>query len=114
MRIWIKDYSQIAKPLVDLTRKGADYIWGPAQRKAFQLLKKLITSAPALKPINYRCGRQVYLSVDTSVHGIGFILSQDDEQGRRSPARYGSLPLSKAQAKYPQCKLELYGLLRAL
>ena len=114
VRIWIKDYSQIARPLVDLTRKGAEYVWGPAQQKAFERLKQLITRAPALKPIDYTCGRQVYLSVDTSVLGIGFILSQEDEQGRRSPARYGSIPLTKPQAKYPQCKLELYGLLRAL
>jgi len=112
--IWIKDFSQIAKPLVHLTRKGAEYIWGEAQQKAFQRLKRLVTSAPALKPIDYECGRQVYLSVDTSVIGIGFILSQEDEQGRRAPARYGSLPLNKVQANYPQCKLELYGLLRAL
>ena len=114
VRIWIKDYSQIAKPLVDLTRKGVEYLWGPAQQRAFQKLKQLVTSAPALKPIDYTCGRQIYLSVDTSVIGIGFILSQEDEEGRRAPARYGSLPLSKSQAKYPQCKLELYGLLRAL
>ena len=114
VRIWIKDYSQIAKPLVDLTRKGVEYVWGPTQQKAFQHLKKLVTSAPALKPIDYTCGRQVYLSVDTSVLGIGFILSQEDEQGRRAPARYGSIPLNKSEANYPQCKLELYGLLRAL
>ena len=114
VRIWIKDYSQIARPLVDLTRKGAEYLWGPAQQEAFKRLKKLVTKAPALKPIDYRCGRQVYLSVDSSILGIGFILSQEDEQGRRAPARYGSLPINKTEAKYPQCKLELYGLLRAL
>ena len=114
VRIWIKDYSQIARPLVDLTRKGVDYLWGPAQQKAFQKLKQLVTRAPALKPIDYTCGRQVYLSVDTSVLGVGFILSQEDEEGRRSPARYGSIPLNKTEANYPQCKLELYGLLRAL
>ena len=114
VRIWIQDYSQIARPLVDLTRKSVNFIWGPAQIKAFQKLKNLVTSAPALKPIDYTCGRQIYLSVDTSIYGIGFILSQEDEQGRRAPARYGSLPLKATEAKYPQCKLELFGLLRAL
>jgi len=114
VRIWIQDYSQIAKPLVDLTRKDVEFHWGPAQEEAFLKLKKLVTSAPALKSIDYSCDRPVYLSVDTSVHGIGFILSQEDENGRRTPARYGSLPLKPIEARYGQSKLELYGLFRAL
>lgn len=74
----------------------------------------MVTSAPALKPIDYTSDRPVYLSVDTSIHGIGFILSQEDEQGRRAPARYGSLPLKEPETRYGQSKLELYGLFRAL
>lgn len=114
VRIWIKDYSLIAKPLVDLTRKDIEFHWGIAQAKAFNTLKGLITQVPALKPIDYLCGRKVYLSVDTSIHGIGFILSQEDETGRRAPAQYGSLPLSPTEANYGQSKLELYGLFHAL
>ena len=114
VRIWIKDYSLIAKPLVDLTRKDVEFHWGPAQEEAFLHLKQLVTSAPALKPIDYTSDRPVYLSVDTSIYGIGFILSQEDEQGRRAPARYGSLPLKQAETRYGQSKLELYGLFRAL
>jgi transposase InsO family protein len=114
VRIWIRDYSILSKPLVDLTRKDTDFEWGPHQEAAFNQLKHLVTIAPALKPINYKSGRPVYLSVDTSVHGIGFILSQEDEHGRRSPARYGSLPLKQTEALYGQSKLELYGLFRAL
>ena len=115
VRIWIKDYSQIARPLVELTRKGVDFTWGERQEKAFQQLKKLVTSAPALKPIDYQSQRTVIFAVDTSVHGIGFVLSQLDEDGRRVPARYGSLPMPpEIAAGYGQSKLELYGLFRAL
>ena len=114
VRIWIQDYSLIAKPLVDLTRKDAEFVWGTAQEEAFIQLKKLVTSAPILKPIDYQSDRPIYLSVDSSIHGIGFILSQEDETGRRAPARYGSLPLKKEEAGYGQSKLELFGLLRAL
>ena len=114
VRIWIKDYSQIARPLVDLTRKAAEHTWGEAQVRAFLELKTLVTSAPALRPIDYKCGRPVILSVDTSIHGIGFVLSQYDKEGRKVPARYGSLPLTEVQARYGQSKLELYGLMRAL
>jgi hypothetical protein len=54
------------------------------------------------------------LAVDTSIYGIGFVLSQEDEKGNRVPARYGSLPLSEVESRYSQSKLELYGLFRAL
>jgi transposase InsO family protein len=114
VRIWIRDYSILSKPLVDLTRKDAEFEWGPLQEVAFNQLKHLVTLAPALKPINYKSDRPVYLSVDTSIYGIGFILSQEDENGRRAPARYGSLPLKTTEALYGQSKLELYGLFRAL
>nr|GAT46241.1 DNA/RNA polymerase [Mycena chlorophos] len=42
------------------------------------------------------------------------ILLQLDEQGRRRPARYGSLPMSERESRYSQPKLELFGLYRAL
>jgi len=114
VRIWIKDYSRLARPLVDLTRKDTEFSWGPPQVEAFQLLKTLVSQAPALRPIDYRSERPVFLSVDTSIYGIGFVLSQDDEKGRRVPARYGSLPLSDVESSYSQAKLELFGLFRAL
>ena len=114
VRNWIKNFSLIAKPLVNLTRKDQEFGWGISQEAAFTLLKKLVTHAPALRPIDYDCDRNIYLSVDTSIHGIGFILSQEDDQGRRAPARYGSLPLTTTEANYGQSKLELYGLFRAL
>ena len=56
VRIWIKDYSRIASPLNDLTRKETEFKWGEAQKKAFERLKALVSSAPALKPIDYQCG----------------------------------------------------------
>jgi hypothetical protein len=45
---------------------------------------------------------------------MGMILSQDDEEGKRRPARYGSIPMSERESRYSQPKLELFGLYRAL
>lgn len=77
-------------------------------------MKKLVSSAPALNPIDYSSDRAVVLSVDTSLHAVGMILSQLDEQGRKRPARYGSIPMNDRESRYSQPKLELYGLFRAL
>ena len=114
VRMWIKDFSQLARPLVHLVKKGVTFTWTPTQEAAFDHLKKLITRAPIVQPIDYRSDQPVFLSVDTSKYGIGFILSQVKENGLRAPARYGSLPLPPSAKNYPQPKLELFGLYKAL
>ncbi len=112
--IWIKDYSKIAWPLVDLTRKDFEFDWGDRQCQAFETLKSKITTAPALRSIDYKSRLPTFLSVDTSLKAVGFILSQLDENGKRQPARYGSIPLNDQESRYSQPELELYGLFRAL
>ena len=114
VRIWIKNFSIVARPMVNLTRKSAPYIWGEDQETTFQEMKRLVSQAPALRPIDYKCGRPVIFSVDTCKDGVGFVLSQEDEHGRRVPARYGSLPLNEAEKRYGPSKLELYGVYRGL
>ena len=74
----------------------------------------MVTSAPALYPIDYKSDKPIVLSVDTSKIAVGIILSQEDEEGRRHPARYGSIPMSPVESNYSQAKLELYGLFIAL
>ena len=77
-------------------------------------MKKLISSPPALVSIDYTSDRSVVLQIDTSNIAIGMILSQEDENGRLRPSRYGSIPLNEREARYSQPKLGLYGLFRAL
>lgn len=114
LRIWIPNYSQIARPLTELVHKGAEFIWDDRRQEAFDTLKVKVSSAPALRPINYRSENPIIMSVDTSLIAVGFILSQSDDEGKRRPARYGSLPMNDVQSRYSQSKLELYGLYRAL
>jgi transposase InsO family protein len=114
VRIWIKNYSELARPLTQLVRKGVEFTWTEERQQSFDTLKKLVSSPPALRPIDYTSERPVTLQVDTSNIAIGMILSQEDEQGRLRPSRYGSIPLNERESRYSQPKLELYGLFRAL
>ena len=114
VRIWIENYSVKARPLTELIRRGTEFIWDARREEAFSTLKKAITSAPALRQIDHKSDRPVILAVDSSYIAVGFILSQIDEEGRRRPARYGSIPMNEREARYSQPKLELYGLFRAL
>jgi RNase H-like domain found in reverse transcriptase len=86
VRIWIKGFSELTRPLTELYKKGNEFKWGDKQMEAYNTLKKLVASAPALRPIDYESDLPVFLSVDTSYMAVGFILSQLDENGKRRPA----------------------------
>ena len=66
MRIWIKDFSAIARPLVNLTQKDADFIWQDEHNCAMEQLKAAIIASPALIPIDYKLERKVYLTINSS------------------------------------------------
>jgi hypothetical protein len=113
-RIFIKDYTLIARPLINLTRKNVDFNIGPEQLEAFEEIKLAISTSPALRPIDYTSSRPVILAVDSCMNGVGFILSQIGDDKKRYPSRFGSIVFNEREARYSQAKLELYGLFRAL
>ncbi|XP_027151840.1 uncharacterized protein LOC113751893 [Coffea eugenioides] len=47
-RRFIQDFSKIAGPMTELTKKGAKFVWTPKCESSFQELKKRLTSAPVL------------------------------------------------------------------
>jgi len=73
-RIWIKDFSTIAEPLFRLSRKDVEFYWLEEQQIAMDELKKALTSAPALNPIDYESEGKIVLSVDSSLVGWEAIL----------------------------------------
>ena len=114
VRIWIKGYSQMNRKLTELYKKDEEFVWTQPRIEAFEALKKAVVSAPALRSIDYSSTLPVILAVDTSKEAVGIVLLQIDEDGKRRPARYGSIPLNTVEAGYSQPKLELYGLYRGL
>ena len=64
--------------------------------------------------LDYESGREVVLTVDTSVITVGFILSQEGEDGKCYPKHFGSISLMSIESRYSQAKLELYRLFRSL
>ena len=47
-RRFVKDFADLAEPLVALTRKGAPFVWTDRQQLAFEALKACLISAPFL------------------------------------------------------------------
>ncbi|KAK1686551.1 hypothetical protein QYE76_047399 [Lolium multiflorum] len=106
-RRFVPNFSTIAAPLNDLTKKGVIFEWGAAQDHAFDELKRLLTSAPLLALPDFN--KQFEIECDASGIGIGGVLMQE---GR--PIAYFSEKLSGAKLNYPIYDKELYALIRVL
>ncbi|KAA0059961.1 pol protein [Cucumis melo var. makuwa] len=52
-RRFVEDFSRIANPLTQLTRKGTPFVWSPACESSFQELKKKLVTAPQGKVVAY-------------------------------------------------------------
>ena len=114
LRIFIKNYGKITRPLVDMTRKNIAFHWGEAQQRAMELVKEAIREAPCLAPIHYDSDAEVILGVDSSETGVGWFIAQTQPNGKRRYCRFGSATFTGAQGRYGQSKCELFGLFTAL
>ena len=99
---------------MEIWRKEESFLWDNRREHEFQTLEKLVSTALALRPIDYDFSNPVILAVDSSYMGVGIILSQVDKDSKMHPAHYGSIPFNNREANYSQPKLELYGLFHAL
>ena len=114
LRIFIRNYTLVARPLIHLTRKDEPFEIGLEQLDAIANLKTAVANSPALRPLDYETDRPVTLAVDSCMNGAGYILLQVGEDGKRYPSRFGSITFNDRESRYSQAKLELYGLFRAL
>ena len=106
-RRFVKDFSTIAAPLHDLTKKGVVFHWGKAQEEFFATLKYKLTHAPLLQLPNF--GKTFELECDASGVGIGGVLMQDGK-----PVAYFSEKLHGPVLNYSTYDKELYTLVRSL
>ncbi|GFX63496.1 transposon Tf2-9 polyprotein [Trichonephila clavipes] len=111
-RKFIPAYSQIAKPLSDLTRKDNPFMFEQPQMEAFEKLKKLLTESPVLSI--FQQGRTTELHTDASKQGYGAVLLQEAEDGKLHPVQYMSQKTTPAEEKYSSYELEVLAVVNAL
>ncbi|GFX92977.1 retrovirus-related Pol polyprotein from transposon 17.6 [Trichonephila clavipes] len=111
---YIKDYSKIAKPLSDVTRKENlfDFFFGTQQKEAFEKLKKIMSEGPIL--CHYKYGRKTELHTDACKQGYGAILLQEAEDGKLHPVYYMLKKTNTAEEKYDSYELEVLAIINAL
>ena len=72
-RRFVRNFSKIAAPLHNLTRKGVVWRWGDTQERTFEELKRRFVEGPVLAPIDFTCPLRV--ESDVSDYTTGTILS---------------------------------------
>jgi hypothetical protein len=74
-RRFIPDFSRIAKPMIELLKKGVKFVWSEPCDKAFHTLREQLTSVPVLTQPNMTKSFEVFC--DASGTGLGCVLMQE-------------------------------------
>jgi hypothetical protein len=106
-RRFIPDFSQIAKPMIELLKKGAKFEWGQKCEDAFHTLRQHLTTTPVLAQPDNNKPFDVYC--DASGTRLGCVLMQDNRV-----IAYASRALRPHEQYYPTHDLEFTAVVHAL
>ncbi|KAL0541683.1 hypothetical protein IC582_021738 [Cucumis melo] len=106
-RRFVEDFSRIASPLTQLTRKGTPFVWSLVCESSFQELKQKLVTAPVLTVPDGSESFVIYS--DASKKGLGCVMMQ---QGK--VVAYASRQLKSHEQNYPTHDLELAAVVFAL
>lgn len=101
-------------PLTSVKMDAKSFAWGEKEEVAFQNIKRLITTLPCLKNLDYDSDEPVWLFTDASASGIGAALFQGKEWDLSSPIAYESRLMTPAEQNYPVHEQELLAIVHAL
>ena len=90
-RRYIRQYSDIARPLTPLTRKNTQFVWSDEAQEAFDILKEYLTQAAILVYPDVRLPYKLY--TDARQYTIGAILTQE-KNGQEHVIQYISTILN--------------------
>ena len=96
--------ADLTQPLRELLHRKNSWLWGPAQEKAFVLVKDELTKPSVL--LLYDPLLQTKVTADASSFGLGAVLSQKDSADRWRPVSFASRALSDTEKRYAQIEKE--------
>ncbi|MFZ1075317.1 MAG: reverse transcriptase family protein [Minisyncoccia bacterium] len=103
-RKFIPHFSDIAEPLVSLTRKDAEFIWNPAHQQAFEKLRAALGSTDILA--HFDSDMPTLLTTDASGIALAAYLSEIHRYGTERTVAFASRTLSPTERAYSTSERE--------
>ncbi len=97
----------LSSPLRDLTKQDTVYSWGPEHDRAFNEVKKEVSSLGVLRYFDPEA--ETTVQTDASLKGLGAVLLQDGQ-----PVCYASKALTEAEQRYSNIEREALGVVWGL
>ncbi|UYV67705.1 hypothetical protein LAZ67_5001654, partial [Cordylochernes scorpioides] len=107
LRKFIPDFSKLAEPLNNLTRKDIKWKWSKKEEDSFRKLKEALTKNPCLAYFDMNAPTEVI--ADASPVGLGAVLLQRQNDGSKKPVAYASRSLTNVERRYSQIEKEALG-----
>lgn len=110
-RRFVEKFASVSAPLRGLLKKNAKWCWGDEQTKAFDELKRALSTAPILACPDF--AETFVLQVDASNAGLGAALTQR-QNDREVVVAYASRLLSDTEQNYTTTEKECLALVWAI
>ncbi|GFW44293.1 retrovirus-related Pol polyprotein from transposon 297 [Trichonephila clavipes] len=94
-RKFIPNFSDIARPLSNLSKKSTAWKWSEIEQQAFQTLKQCLITPPILRQVDPK--KPFIIRTDTSSYALGAVLLQGESPTDEQPVEYASRLLSSAE-----------------
>ena len=108
---FIHGFSQIARPLTELTKSKVKWRREKEQEESFLAMEIALTTAPVLRLLNF--DPQFIVTTYVSDVAVGAILQQDTGMGLQ-PIAYANRKLQQTEIRYSAYERELLGIVWAL
>ena len=110
-RTFLPNYTKLAKPFYELTKKGVKFTWSPECEQSFQAFKRALTNPPLL--IHPDFSKTFVLVTDASEYYIGAALGHEID-GKFRPCAYFTAAITGPALRYCVAEKEALAVFRAL
>ncbi|GFW73101.1 retrovirus-related Pol polyprotein from transposon 297 [Trichonephila clavipes] len=109
---FIPNFSDIARPLSNLSKKSTAWKWSEIEQQAFQTLKQCLITPPILRQVDPK--KPFIIRTDASNYALGAVLLQGESPTDEQPVEYASRLLSSAEKNYSTTEREALAVVWAL
>ncbi|GFV95847.1 retrovirus-related Pol polyprotein from transposon 297 [Trichonephila clavipes] len=111
-RKFIPNFSDIVRPLSNLSKKSTAWKWSEIKQQAFQRLKQCLITPPILRQVDPK--KPFIIRTDVSSYALGAVLLQGESTTDEQPVEYASRLLSSAEKNYSTTEREALAVVWAL